>query len=338
MIDLKKAHFKVTSITDLKAVKVGDILPTSDFSLLAEDSRFIQYEHNDGIQEEHKLEVRSGIFTIINESPSRLGLKTTSFTSDPILKEYDVASLVSSRIDSFFNKLDVYKKYDIKFPKRGILLFGKPGVGKSASITEVANRYAANGDTLIVLWSTSDYDASDVKSLIQSMVYVGVTKMILIAEDIGGGEYVGGKMAIKASLLSLLDNVEETFKIPTMVVATTNYPENLLEALTNRPGRFDDKIEVKPPSGDHRAKLLQFFAQGQIDEETLNLIKHKKYDGLSVAHLKEIHIRSELYDLTLKQSMNQVLEQSSNAGKDFQKGGNRVGIGRPDDEDDDDDC
>ena len=322
---MAESKFVVKKITNLSEMKEGDIIPVSDFSLLAENDKFVQFTF-DEIESDNTIKISPGIYAVTKVS-HQVTIKPTAFIKESILDDYGIAQSVSSKIDSFFNALPKYKKMGV-FPKRGILLYGPPGVGKTQVISSVCTKYALEQNAAVILWSTSEFDASEVKSLIRRLTYENVEKFFLIAEDIGGAEYVGGQMAVKASLLSLLDAMEETFQKPTMILATTNYPENLLEMLTNRPQRFDDKIEVPSPSPEARSKFLAFFMERAENPslEGIEEIKQKKYDGLSVAHVKEVVVRSEIYGISIIESLEQINKESQKAKKHFIKE-NRTGFG-----------
>lgn len=313
-------YFKLKSKIDVNALKDSDKLYESDFSLFTSKDEFLQFEYVDGEEDTsvQKYIVKSGIYNIALAG-QRLVLRDAAFLNDALLNEYVVTKDITDKIDTFFSKLDVYKKYNI-FPKRGMLLYGSAGCGKSVAISKICTEYANNPDTLVVIWPSDQLEARHVKSFIKSFDYDtnSIKKMILVIEDLGGTEHTDrGLRPSESSLLSLLDNVDRTFSIPTMIVATTNYPENFLENLTNRPQRFDDVMEVKRPTGEFRAKFLDFFNQAEAPIEVKNKIKEKKYDGLSVAHVKEVVIRAALYGITLEQSLDQVLEQSAKAVKSF---------------------
>jgi AAA+ superfamily predicted ATPase len=311
------SHFKVKSVIDMKSAKDGQKIPESDFSLFTSDDKFIQFDYVDeGATETYP--VKAGIWHIAVDESRQFCLKPSSFVSEPMLEEYTHTKDISSKINAFFSKKAAYEKYGV-FPKRGILLYGAPGCGKSATISKLCREYDGRHDTAVILWHTDKYEASDVKSFVKRFEYQkSVDKFILVIEDVGGVEYQGSnKMPSNSSLLSLLDNVERTFTIPTMILATTNYPENMLENLTNRPQRFDDVISVKPPSADFRERFLQFFSQNAADEKIRSRIRDKKYIKLSIAHIKEIVIRSAIYDLDLNEALDQIYEQATKAQKDF---------------------
>jgi SpoVK/Ycf46/Vps4 family AAA+-type ATPase len=323
--------FKLSSKINIKDLEIGQELKESDFSHF-EDGVFYQYEFISQ-DNDSAIEAKPGIFRIEVENYSAK-LVPTEFMDEPLLEEYIHTEEVSSKIDKFFSKIDIYKQYGV-FPKRGCLLYGSQGTGKSRILTKVINNYVKDDKTFVLVWNTDKYEARHMKSLLQSITYdKSIEKMILVAEDIGGVEYNGGaKLPSQSSMLSLLDNVEKTFTIPTLILATTNFPESLLENLTNRPQRFDDVVKVGNPSPEFRAKFLGFFSKDEATEEDKEEIKNRKYNDLSVAHIKEIVIRAKLYDVSFAESMKQVLKQCSRAKKDdFSDSSRRMGIGSLDDE------
>jgi len=317
--------FKVSKISNFKAFKEGDILNESDFSVLTADDNFIQFNfENVEKQDSRIVEVEPGLWTIAIEK-QRMVLRPTDFSKQSLLEDYVTTKDVEDRIDTFFNKLDVYKKLGID-PRRGVLLYGPAGTGKSSIISKIAQKYATFSDTAIVLWPSDKFEARDVKDFLGQFNYEkhNIKKMMLIIEDLGGVEQNSGPRYSEASLLSLLDNVERTFTVPTAIIATTNFPEMFLENLTNRPQRFDDVIEVKRPEAAARSKFLEFFSQLSLTEAQKSKIEQKKYDIFSVAHLKEVVIRSMLYDISLEESMDRIYEQADKASKSFS---NKKGMG-----------
>lgn len=320
--------FKLTKATNLNELGSGVELPESDFSIMRPDGTFLQFEfHSPSEEVQTKVVVKPGIFSIAVQN-MKMVLTSTSFTSQDILEEAVSTKEITDKINTFFNSLDIYKKYNLD-PKRGLLLWGPPGTGKSATVAKVCENYAKDNSTLIVTWPSDKFEARDVKSFIKSFSYTEnkVDRLILVIEDLGGVENQDGpRRYSEASLLSLLDNVEATFTKPTMIIATTNHPEKFLENLIDRPQRFDDVIEVKPPSGEFRARFLEFFSQNEVSDTAKELIKQNKYEGFSVAHLKEIVVRSAIYGISIETAIEQLYAQSSKAKKGFMKGGGKMGL------------
>lgn len=322
-------HFRVKSVMDMKLAKVGDVVKESDYSLYSSDDKFIQFEYVESEEEAPPYPVKPGIFSIEKDANGFL-LKASSFVKDRILEEYVHTKEITDKIDKFFSRLHIYKNFGIEVPKRGMLFYGPPGTGKSLAISKVCDSYALRKDTTVVIWHTDKFEPSEVKSFIRRFSYThGASKFILVAEDIGGAEVEmeGRRMRSDSSLLSLLDNVEKTFTVPTLILATTNFPQNMLGNLTNRPQRFDDKIEVKPPAAEFRARFLEFFSQGDAPKEVQKLIMQKKYEDFSVSHIKEIVIRAGIYEMTYVDAMEQILTEVKIAIANFEQMKKQMGLG-----------
>lgn len=192
--------------------------------------------------------------------------------------------------------------------------------GKSTGISKVIRNYTGDNKTAVVVWPTDKYEASKVKDFVKSFKYVGVERLIMIVEDIGGVEVDQVRMKSDSSLLSLLDNQEKTFTIPVFILATTNHPEIFLGNLTNRPNRFDDKIEVGYPDSKFRCALLNFFNKDVMTEkEALDLMSDDKTEKFSPAHIREIIIRSRIYDKTIPDVIREMIKEIGTFENAFEK-------------------
>lgn len=312
----ESSHFKLKKITNLSEINENTIIPHSDFTLLTED-KFIQFTYHEISKETIKYPVSPGIFTI-NIENQELVLRTYQFTNEPLLQEYTFTKDITEKIGKFFSRIDIYNQYEL-FPKRAMLFWGSPGQGKSVMISNICRQYQEDKDTLVVIWPSNKIKPMHVKDFVQAFDYEtnNVKKLILVIEDLGGIEVRDQDIPSDSSLLSLLDNVGQIFKVPTLILATTNHPENFLENLTDRPQRFDDVVEVKAPSADFRAKFLDFFSKNTVTEFDKEEIKNAKYDKFSVAHIKEIVVRSAIYDLSIKEAIDQIFLQSTKTRKGF---------------------
>lgn len=313
------SHFVIKQKSKLGEMDVGATIPESDFSIMTPDGVFVQLKHIEEDEVEVPYDVNPGIW-VMQKIPTGMRLAKTEFVKDEILSSFVHTQSITDRIDAFFRKLDVYKKYGIEVPKRGILLYGPPGSGKTTIINKIAEQYASDNKTAVIIWPTDKFEAFTVKDFIKSFNYVGVDKVILVVEDIGGTEIDQTRMRSDSSLLSLLDNQEKTFKIPVLILATTNFPEVFLGNLTNRPQRFDDKIEVGLPPAESRAELLKFFSKEETPpEEALTLIKGNACKEFSPAHIKECIIRAAIYDKTLIETIKEVSQEIEKYKKAFSK-------------------
>lgn len=318
--------FKVKKITDLNTVEVNAELPESDYSTLTADGRFVQLEYCEDNKDPTLFKVVPGIFTIM-KSMAGFHLEKTTFTSDSILEEFVNTKEIEDKADCFFRNVDKYKDLGFDVATRKMLIYGPPGSGKSTAIAKVANKYNNLGETAVVIFQTEKFEAYEVKDFIKTFEYTGVSRLILIMEDVGGMEMEEVRRGADAGLLSLLDNNEKTLKISTLVIATTNFPEALMGALTNRPGRFDDKIKASYPTKDARIKLMQFFAKRELTEAESLALSNKQANDLSPAHLKEALVRSVIHEKTLEAALKEVVTEIAEYNKAFKEAGKNLGFG-----------
>lgn len=317
--------FKVKAITDLDTVAIGTELSESDYSTLTPNSKFVQLEYIEENKEPVPYKVETGIYTIMSNM-SGFYLEKTKFTEDKILEDFVNTREIEDKADCFFRNTHKYKELGFDVAKRNMLLYGPPGTGKTTAIAKVCNKYIEKGETAVIIFQTEKFEAYQVKDFIKTFAYEGVSRLILIMEDVGGVEMEEVRRGADAGLLSLLDNQEKTLKIPTLVIATTNFPEVLMGALTNRPGRFDDKIKARYPEAAARVKLAEFFAKRELGEVERQLVTSKSSDILTPAHIKESIIRSVIHEKTLEVALKEVIKEIEEYNKAFKEGGKGLGF------------
>jgi len=315
-------HFKLVTTTNLVDITPETEIQESDYSLL-NDGKFYQFKYYEVDKKRTPITVKPGIWSI-GKGMMGLQLNPTSFSTDDLLKDFINTKQIEEIVDCFFSNLHLYAEFGMDVPRRGVLLYGPPGAGKSTAISMCANKYVNDGKTAVVIWATDAYEAYDIKEFFKVFQYEGVEKLILVAEDLGGMENGETTMRSDSSLLALLDNNEKTFTIPTMIVATTNHPENFAGNITNRSGRFDDKIEVSIPGGDARRKLLKFFSKNTANEEALVLIESKQCEKFPPSHIRESYIRSRLRNKDLALTIKEMMQEIEIYNKAFTK---RTGVG-----------
>lgn len=316
------SKFKVKKVTKFSELEEGSQkeLPTSDLCLTSNDA-IVQFEYIEDETAQEKYTIKPGTYTV-NRSSMGLRLDPTELRADNLLTSVINTKTIRSEADLFFKKLEVYKKLNLP-PKRAILLYSEPGLGKSSAIREtIRELQKEDPGTVALIWPTSDVRAEDFSKFLSfSVDYTAeTTKLILIMEDIGGNEEEGGRhREVNSGLLNMLDGVNVVFKKPTFIIATTNYPANLLTALSDRPGRFDQMIELQPPSGAEQIALMEFIAKRDLTEEEKNAFKNNNTKKLSIAHLNEIVIRSLLHDKTYEEVIKEMISHQERVKKNFDK-------------------
>jgi len=177
--------------------------------------------------------------------------------------------------------------------KRGILLVGEPGTGKTlvckalmAQSTGVTG-IIANAEALVCMGYISNlYElAQDLSPCI-----VFIEDIDLIADE-------RRRWVPLLSLLSELDGVEEHEQIIT--IATTNHLEIIDKALSQRPSRFDRVIELPRPAIEYRRKFISSLS-GKIpmDEGTQRYLVDRT-EGFTLAQIQEI-----VYTMVIEYSQN----------------------------------
>lgn len=326
---MSRGHFKVISKVKLSELEKGDRIEESDFASMTDDGQFIQMEYISAEESMEMVDAKPGVYTIV-KTPMGLALEKTEFMQNNVLRDFINTKEILEKISNFFSRLNVYQKHKV-FPKRGILLYGPPGTGKTTAIAEAVNSVKDNQEYFTLVWHTDKIEAGDVKDFIKHLNYLGPNKMILVVEDIGGVEVDQARMRSESSLLALLDNQEKAFKIPTLILATTNYIENFMGNLTNRPGRFDEKIKVDFPPSEARVRLIKFYdVDSMLDETALGKIASKKCDKFTPAQLQEVIVRSEINAMDPNVVIDQMIKEIENYEKNFNER-SRAGIGMFDD-------
>lgn len=207
---------------------------------------------------------------------------TIQIQRDEVLLEESVKKDIFRSIDEFFSTSGTFfKTYDIPY-KRGILLYGNPGNGKTTLVKSIAGSVKAP----VIYWQITEYTSSySIDEVFQ--LATKLTPVILIIEDIDSMP-----IESRSVFLNALDGA--TSKDGIFLIGTTNYPEKIDPALINRAGRFDRAYEIKQPDEKlrytylHKKRIHQF-----VDKETISEVA-KKTKGLSIAQLNELYMSMAL--------------------------------------------
>lgn len=169
--------------------------------------------------------------------------------------------------------------------KRGMLLWGPPGSGKTSAIWQMTKTLVQDQRGVVIF-----IDSPEVAK--ECMVVLRRVEpdrpIICVYEDIDAlvdqyGEH---------GFLSMLDGENQTNEV--MHVATTNYPEKLDRRFVDRPSRFDTIAEIGMPSAEARREYLR------LKEPSLTLADLVRWthrtDGYSIAHLREVIIAVKCFE------------------------------------------
>ena len=175
--------------------------------------------------------------------------------------------------------------------KRGLLLHGPPGTGKTHTTRYVVQRLA--GSTVIMLSGQALHMIGGVTGLARELqpAVVVLEDVDLVAEDRGYGP---GPSPVLFELLDAMDGAAADADL--LFLLTTNRADLLEPALAARPGRVDVAVEVGLPDADARRRLFEVYSRGvplQVDEaQTAEVVE--RTEGVTASFVKELLRRAVL--------------------------------------------
>lgn len=200
--------------------------------------------------------------------------------SDLVLLESTVKTLRENTIE-FFESEGEFGRMGIPW-KRGILMTGPPGNGKTHAIRVILNQLPV---PRLIVKNFGD-DADDVQDVFDKVRELA--PCVLVLEDIDSLI----KPGLLSAVLNSLDGTEPLQGV--LVLATTNHPERLDPAIRNRPSRFDRVLEFGPPALAERRRLLRKFLMRAPEEARPSASEisrlAKQTEGFSYAYLKELAV------------------------------------------------
>ena len=197
------------------------------------------------------------------------------------IKFKDVAGLDEEKeelieIVDFLKKPEKFSKMGAKIPK-GVLLYGKPGTGK----TLIAKAIAGEADVPFISMSGSEFiemfaglGASRVRKLFDRARKLSPCIVFIDEIDAIGARRTsnsGAETENNQTLNQLLVEMDGFSSEETIIVlAATNRPEMLDKALL-RPGRFDRQITIPVPDLKGRLEILKIHAEDKKISDDVNL-------------------------------------------------------------------
>ena len=198
--------------------------------------------------------------------------------------------IICDEIDSFWKKEAIFHEYGF-LHRRGYLLYGAAGCGKTAVVQLVSNRIISVGDVVMICKRPNAL----LNALRDFRKVEPQRRVVCVFEDIDAIVNSYGD----EDILALLDGEYQIDRV--LNIATTNYPERLDKRLVARPRRFDRVIKIDMPSSETRRVYLS--TKLKINgEELIEWVD--KTEELSFAALAELVISVKClgnnFDTTIK--------------------------------------
>jgi len=247
----------------------------------------------------------------------------TSVRWDEIYLPQTLKDDILRDVDAFFRKgVGIYQRLNIK-PFRKLLLAGVPGTGKTMLCSALAH-WALQKEYFVVYVSGANsygakfwkiHQALDMAASSESPTLVIVEELDAYLEDDS-----------KAELLNVLDGSESPINnYGTIMIATTNHPEQIDDRVMKRPGRLD-RIFVIPEMDSQEnteAMLRKYMGEHWHDDHASIVSQLLGKPGAFVREVALYALTMAAYNdsldvsLDLLQQSLQTLTQQIEAKEDF---------------------
>jgi transitional endoplasmic reticulum ATPase len=220
--------------------------------------------------------------------------------------------------------------------KRGVLLAGPYGTGKTLTASVLAHMCENHGWSFLYL-----KNVADLSTAIEFAKMYGPA--VIFSEDID--EVLGTQKRTNEvnSILNTIDGVDGK-QNEVMVVLTTNHVDRVNRAML-RPGRLDDVITVRPPDAEAAIRLVKQYGGDLVKDGEDFTESGKRMDGMIPAVIREVVERAKLASLaeneeividdaslavaasTMKDQLELLREEEPDTRSDIEKAADRLNTG-----------
>ncbi|RYP25541.1 hypothetical protein DL767_008351 [Monosporascus sp. MG133] len=217
---------------------------------------------------------------------------TESSSWDDVVLEPAMKDGLIEDVEGFFDSEELYKEFQVPW-KRGVILHGLPGNGKTVSIKALMSRLRKRSDSIPSLYVKSFEDLCSGPQYAMKQVFGRARKMapcLLIFEDLDSLV----TEETRSYFLNEVDGLESNDGI--LMIGSTNHLDKLDPAIRDRPSRFDRKYYYRLPAHAERATYARYWKtkldkSPRVDfpEDACDFIATIT-DGFSFAYLKELFV------------------------------------------------
>lgn len=236
---------------------------------------YFKYDPNAPLTEK----LPSGVYDSEVDMYGMIHFKAHPIQTDGLVQLHQsVASEVLGEVDFFFSP-EVKKRFNERniMHRRGILMYGPQGTGKSCTIYQLIELLITKD--VVILYEPYVYDLSKFIAAIRAH---DPERHILVIWE----EFDDLLERHEKQVLQLLDGAESVNNI--IFVATTNYIDEIPGRIRNRPSRFARLIEVSYPDAEGRREfLMSKMHPDDLKEQDIDLWVEST-EGMVIDHMKEL--------------------------------------------------
>ncbi|KAF2837288.1 proteasome-activating nucleotidase [Patellaria atrata CBS 101060] len=214
---------------------------------------------------------------------------------DEVILDNAMKAKLIEDVHGFFDSKELYKQFSVPW-KRGIIMHGVPGNGKTVSIKALMSSLQSRPTPIPSLYVKSLDNSNGPQYAIRAIFNLArsVSPCLLIFEDLDS--LVTDKS--RSYFLNEVDGLESNDGI--LMIGSTNHLDKLDASITKRPSRFDRKYHYRLPGDAERKAYAEFWHRKILDNpmvdfpEDMCAVIAQFTAGFSFAYLKELFMMSLL--------------------------------------------
>lgn len=222
--------------------------------------------------------VPPGNYSLIRTTSGSILFQAKTPSEELLVPCHEFANTIIAELRSFFDARDTYASFKLPH-KRGYLIHGPPGCGKSSSLRLMADDFVRTYGGIVFWADASDTPDTHYDALRQHQPN---TPIMAIVEDIDTNI-----RSLETRWLEFLDGSEAIDNF--VFVCTTNNLDAVPARLRSRPSRIDRVYEAGlPPASARDAYLARFPLPEHIRAAIASLA-----EGLTMSQIKEVVLATQ---------------------------------------------
>jgi SpoVK/Ycf46/Vps4 family AAA+-type ATPase len=256
-----------------------------------------------------------GQYEVQHSQSSGFFFQRKEATFDELMRLPDSASEeMIKNIQTFWTKEEHFRSFGFLW-KRGILLWGPAGSGKTSTLQLISQNIVEMGG--ISVYVTHPSVCAQGLAIFRRIE--PDRPCVVMLEDLDAMISNHGEHDV----LALLDGELQIDNV--VFIATTNYPERLDKRIVNRPSRFDIVKLIGMPNRDAREMYLSKKNKRLVDHPQELAQWVKESEGFSIAHLKELIVSVEVFEVTLNHAIKRLRKMMDHPPKSTDPDTSKIG-------------